>query len=193
MLGKARFDFGKKLSVFSTHGHGAILVYRAWPYEQSPKVPSPESSIWTLVKIGKVVSKETQWKIARVYKCMGMAATLMTERDQIFIAPNQGGSIRMKFDKNKQTNWPRFAHLSKTDTAYLQMPCRILPVLPQQLGHKIDRAVKKVEGHSRIIIWTNHMVDVEFPMLHTKIQAQRFLGSREEDFFTIYEYGGHLI
>ena len=37
----------------------------------------------------------------------------------------------------------RFAYLSKTAIAYLQMPCNILPVLPQQLGHELDCDVKR--------------------------------------------------
>ena len=37
--------------------------------------------------------------------------------------------------------------LSKNDIAYLQMPCNILPVLPQQLGQKFGSAVKKVKAH----------------------------------------------
>ena len=37
----------------------------------------------------------------------------------------------------------RFAHLSETAIAYLQMPYNILPVLPQQLGQKFDSAVKR--------------------------------------------------
>ena len=44
--------------------------------------------------------------------------------------------------QNKQeTQGPRLAHLSKTTTAYLQMPCNFLPVLPQQLEHKFHHAV----------------------------------------------------
>ena len=35
----------------------------------------------------------------------------------------------------------QFTHLSETAIAYLQMPCNILPVLPQQLGQNADRAV----------------------------------------------------
>ena len=35
------------------------------------------------------------------------------------------------------------------------MPYKILSVLPQQLGHKFDYTVKKVEGRPSIIIWTN--------------------------------------
>ena len=43
---------------------------------------------------------------------------------------------------------PRFAQLSKTIVVYLQMPCNNLPVLPQQLQHTFDRAIKS----SNIII-----------------------------------------
>ena len=45
---------------------------------------------------------------------------------------------------------------------------------------KFDRAVKKVKGHSRIIIWTN-FVDLESLTLYTKIHPQSFLGSGEQD------------
>ena len=45
--------------------------------------------------------------------------------------------------QKQEVNGPRFAHLSKTAVAYLQVPCNSLPVLPQQLGHKCDRAVKR--------------------------------------------------
>ena len=42
---------------------------------------------------------------------------------------------RNKIEKGKtkvkqEAHGPRFAHLSKTAIAYLQMPCNILPVLP---------------------------------------------------------------
>ena len=53
---------------------------------------------------------------------------------------------------------------------------------------------KKIKCQSRIIIWTN-LVDLEFPMLCTKIQPQSALGSEEEYFwsgFMPYWYGGHL-
>ena len=36
-----------------------------------------------------------------------------------------------------------FAHQIKTAIAYLQMPCNILPVLPQQLEQKFDHDVKR--------------------------------------------------
>ena len=48
---------------------------------------------------------------------------------------------------------PRFAHLSKTAIAYLQMSCNFLPVLPQQLGQKFDIAVKR----SKIIPFYHHL------------------------------------
>ena len=47
---------------------------------------------------------------------------------------------------------------------------------------------KRVKGQNTTIIWTN-LVDLEYPMLYTKIQFQSFLGSGEEDlkvFFTKY-------
>ena len=43
------------------------------------------------------------------------------------------------------------------------MACNILPVFPQQLGHKFDRAVKR-SSPPRIIIWTN-LADFESPSL----------------------------
>ena len=46
-------------------------------------------------------------------------------------------------------------------------------------GRKFDLAVKKVTGHPRIIIRTN-LIDLESPMLPTKIQRQSLLGSGEE-------------
>ena len=52
----------------------------------------------------------------------------------------------------QEAHGPRIAHLSKTATAYLQMPGNILPALPQQPGHKFDRAVKMVKGYPRINI-----------------------------------------
>ena len=52
------------------------------------------------------------------------------------------------------------------------------------MGMQIWRWHKKVKGHPWIIIWTN-AVDLEFPMLYTKIQPQSFLSSEEdfEEFF----------
>ena len=38
--------------------------------------------------------------------------------------------------------WATIRNLNKTAMAYLLMPCNILPVLPQQLGQKLDRAIK---------------------------------------------------
>ena len=64
--------------------------------------------------------------------------------------------------KNKQeTHGSRFAHLSKTAIAYLQMPCNILPVLTQQLGHKFDCAVKR----SKVILGSSGVKKVAvFPL-----------------------------
>ena len=84
--------------------------------------------------------------------------------------------IKMK----QEAHGPQFAHLIKTAIAYLQMPCSILPVLPQQLVHKFDHTIKKVKGHPSLIILTN-LVDLKSPMLYTKIQPQSFLSTREED------------
>ena len=86
-----------------------------------------------------------------------------------------GGGGRHK----QEAHGPHFTHLSKTAIAYLQMSCNILPVLPQQLGQKFDRAVKTVKGHPWIIIWTS-LVDLASLMLYTKIQPQSFLGSGED-------------
>ena len=41
---------------------------------------------------------------------------------------------------------------------------QLLPVLPQQLGHKFGHTVIKVKGHPSIIIWTN-LVDFDSLML----------------------------
>ena len=48
----------------------------------------------------------------------------------------------------QEAQGPQFAHPGKTVIAYLQMPRNIFPVLPQQLGHKSDRALKR----SKIIV-----------------------------------------
>ena len=40
---------------------------------------------------------------------------------------------------------------------------------------------KKVKGHPNLIVLTD-LVDLESLMLYTKIQPQRFLSTREEDF-----------
>ena len=57
---------------------------------------------------------------------------------------NEGVILYIK----QEAHGPQFAHLSKTAIAYLEMPCNILPVLPQQLGQKFDSAVKR----SKIIL-----------------------------------------
>ena len=49
--------------------------------------------------------------------------------------------ISLKNNK-QEAHGPRIAHLSKSAIAYLQMPCSILQVLPQPLGHKFDHGVK---------------------------------------------------
>ena len=63
----------------------------------------------------------------------------------------------------------------------------------QQLGYKLDHAIKKVEGHPSIIISTN-LEAIESLMLYAKIQLQGFSISGE-DFkcFTIYGHGRHLV
>ena len=52
----------------------------------------------------------------------------------------------------------------------------------------------KVKRQPTTIFWTN-LVNLESPMLHTKIQSQNFLGSGEENFkcFTIYVHGSHHV
>ena len=56
--------------------------------------------------------------------------------------------------RKQEVHGPRSTppHRRKTDIAYLQKPCNILPILPQQLGQKFDSGVKKVKGDPRIII-----------------------------------------
>ena len=43
----------------------------------------------------------------------------------------------------QEAHGPQFAHLIKTAIAYLQIPCNILLVLPQQLRHKYDHTIKR--------------------------------------------------
>ena len=80
----------------------------------------------------------------------------------------------------------QFAHLIKTAITYLQMPCNILPVLPQQLGHKVDHTIKRL---------TVILIDLESPVLYTHSDSKfswywriRFLS-----LFTIYGHGSHLV
>ena len=47
------------------------------------------------------------------------------------------------------------------------------------MGTQIWPNHKKVQGHPRIIFWTN-LVDTESPMLYTKIPSQGFLSSGED-------------
>ena len=49
---------------------------------------------------------------------------------------------------------------------------------------KFELAVNKAKGQPRIIICAN-LVDLESPILYTKIQPQSFLGSGE-NFFTFF-------
>ena len=72
------------------------------------------------------------------------------------------------------------------------MLCNILSVLPQQLGQKFDRVVKKVHSHSKIII-SKILVDIASPMLYTRIMPQSFLSSGEENFkcLTIFLFVCH--
>ena len=50
---------------------------------------------------------------------------------------------------------------------------------------------KTGQGQSRVIIWANFVV-LEHPMMHTKIQGYRPLGSGEEDFFLGFYHLGHV-
>ena len=45
--------------------------------------------------------------------------------------------------RKQEAHGPQFAHLITTATAYLQMPCNILPVLQPQLGHRFDHTIKR--------------------------------------------------
>ena len=63
------------------------------------------------------------------------------------------------------------------------MPCNILPVLPQQVGHKFDPAIKG-QSHPRII--RTILVDLESAMLYTKISLKAFLVQKQ--FFTVFNY-----
>ena len=78
---------------------------------------------------------------------------------------------------------PQFAHLIKPAIEYLQMPYNILPVLPQQQGHKFEHTIK-IKGHPSLIILTN-LVDLESPILYTKIQLQSFLSTGDTDSYLI--------
>ena len=62
------------------------------------------------------------------------------------------------------------------------------------MGTHILPCHEKVIGQPAIITGTN-LVDLQSPMVYTKIQSQSFLGSGGADFkgFTIYGYGGHLV
>ena len=54
----------------------------------------------------------------------------------------------------------------------------IFPI--QMYGAQIWPCPKNIKGQPTNIIWTN-LVDIESPMLYTKIQPQSFLGSGEQD------------
>ena len=56
--------------------------------------------------------------------------------------PKKRAMIEKK-KKKQEAHRPRFAHLMKTAIAYLQIPCNILPVLPQQLRHKINHTINR--------------------------------------------------
>ena len=62
------------------------------------------------------------------------------------------------------------------------------------LATYVDLAVKKGQGHHRVMIYI-HIVVLEPLMLHAKFLWNRSTGSGEEDFwrvFTIYGHCGHL-
>ena len=71
------------------------------------------------------------------------------------------------------------------------MPCNIFPVLPQQLLEKFDSAVKR----SKIILGSSfeQTVDLESPMLNTKILPQSYLGSGEGGFQAFLPYMGMAV
>ena len=74
------------------------------------------------------------------------------------------------------TSWSpvgRAADLA-TEVGYLQMPCNTLYSIATATRTQIWQCCKKFKDHPRIIIWAN-LVDLGSPMLHTKIQPQRFL------------------
>ena len=54
---------------------------------------------------------------------------------------SSGEFVQSVLSIKQEAHGPRFAHLIKTATAYLQMSCNILPVLPQQLRHTFDHTV----------------------------------------------------
>ena len=59
---------------------------------------------------------------------------------------------------------------------------------------ELKQSLVDIESGSKFdlpIIWTN-LVDLEFPMLYTKIQPQSFLDSKDFKCFTIFGHGGHL-
>ena len=55
------------------------------------------------------------------------------------------------------------------------------------------RCRKIGQDQPRVIIWIN-LVELEYPMLHTKFQGHQRFGSRRRIFkvFTIYGHGGHI-
>ena len=78
----------------------------------------------------------------------------------------------------QEAHGPQVAHLSKTATAYLQMPCNIATATRTEIW----QCLKKAKGHPKIYIWTK-LVDLASPMLYTKIQPQSILGSGEKNYF----------
>ena len=90
--------------------------------------------------------------------------------------------LRKNVEKWKlKTYGPQLGHLSKTAIAYLQMPCNILPVLPQQLGHKFDPVLKRsnvilgCRTITQILLWP-HEVSLNKP--HLRVCAMGLEKSR---------------
>ena len=49
----------------------------------------------------------------------------------------------MYYIRKQEAHGLQFAHLIKIAIAFLQMPCNVLPVLPQLLGCKFDHTIKR--------------------------------------------------
>ena len=101
---------------------------------------------------------------------------------------NDGRTTNWK--ENQEAYGPLFAHLSKTAIAYLQMPCNIFPVLPQQLGHKFDHALKCQRSS-----WDHHLNKLGRPGVPDAIfslKAFLVLEKIVKCLITIYGHGGHL-
>ena len=124
------------------------------------------------------VSKQSFWSLILYNFCMILYR---------YIAPGQGQTAPrgQSFDVNRNVlslhsfvasfhYFTLFTYKSMRDQIW---PCR-------KIGH----------GQPRVIIWA-HLIVLEHPMTHTKIQGHGPFGSEEKDcfyVFTIYGHGGHL-